>query len=152
MTSFSLTGSNLQEDKQIYNYRHSRARRMSENGFGILSTPWRIFKGPIDATPEHVAVITKACIALHNYLASTDFRNTAATRYIPPYSIDYGSSSGDNVTAQWRDNNMQGVNRVSSNMASCQAFAIRDKFKEYFISETGKSPWQENVVRRGKRH
>ena len=74
--------------------------------------------------------------------------------YIPPNANDREESNcGEVVPAEWRNEstNMREIGRVSSNMASRQAAAARDTFKEYFLTTTGKVPWQENVVRRGKR-
>ena len=45
---------NLTADKRVYNYRHSRARRISENLFGILANRWRIFFTTINLEPKHV--------------------------------------------------------------------------------------------------
>ena len=36
--------SGLTEDRRTYNYRHSRARRISENLFGIIANRWRVFR------------------------------------------------------------------------------------------------------------
>lgn len=40
------------KSKAVYNYRHSRARRTSENAFGIMSSYFRIFFTLIQTTPE----------------------------------------------------------------------------------------------------
>lgn len=53
---------------KVFNYRLSRARRMIENCFGILSAKWRIFKTTIIADVSLVESITKTCACLHNWL------------------------------------------------------------------------------------
>ncbi len=57
----------------IFNYRLSRARRIIENAFGILSARWRIFQTRIIAKPEKVDSIIKAACCLHNFLRKMDF-------------------------------------------------------------------------------
>ena len=59
---------NLTADKRVYNYRHSRARRISENLFGILANKWRIFFTTINLEPKHVENIVLSALALHNML------------------------------------------------------------------------------------
>ena len=80
------------DKKKIYNYRHSRARRVIENAFGISSTRWRIFYKPIKSiksTLENAENYTVACLALHNYL-----RQTENAVYTPDGFIDSESRDG----------------------------------------------------------
>ena len=65
-------GRNATEEEKIYNYRHSRARRVIENAFRILTARWRIFQKPIRGTVANVERYALACLALHNYLRFTD--------------------------------------------------------------------------------
>ncbi|KAG0424902.1 hypothetical protein HPB47_027897, partial [Ixodes persulcatus] len=53
---------------KIYNYRHSRARRVSENFFGVLAQRFPILLRPIQALPQNVTTLVLACCGLHNML------------------------------------------------------------------------------------
>ena len=58
----------IKEKEQLANYRISRSRRVVENTFGICSSRFRVFRRPIIASVNTVTSVTKAVMALHNYL------------------------------------------------------------------------------------
>ncbi|CAK1597260.1 unnamed protein product [Parnassius mnemosyne] len=60
---------NIAHDKRIFNYRLSRARRVVENAFGILSSRFRIFRRAISIDIDNVNTIVLVSCALHNYLS-----------------------------------------------------------------------------------
>ena len=59
---------NLSLNEIVANYRICRARRTIENTFGIMAARFCIFRRPIVAKVSTVESITKACVAMHNYL------------------------------------------------------------------------------------
>lgn len=61
-------GNNLSNEKKIFNYRLSRARRTIENVFGILGKRWGCLQTEFSCKPDKVKVIVSACCALHNFL------------------------------------------------------------------------------------
>ena len=78
-------------DRVIANYRISRARRIIENAFGILTARFRIFSRPINAKVEHVESCTKASVDFHNYLMqSKKFKNS---QYCPEGYADIDGTS-----------------------------------------------------------
>lgn len=52
----------------VYNYRHCRARRISENAFAHLANTFRIFHHPIQASPDVVDMVVLSTCILHNKL------------------------------------------------------------------------------------
>ena len=58
----------LSREEPIFNYRTSRARRVSENGFGILAAHWRCLLSTMHHSVEVCTDITKACLCLHNLM------------------------------------------------------------------------------------
>ena len=90
-------GKNITEDRAIYNYRLSRARRVIENISGILADRWRIFRRPIRASVDTVKKIILSTVCLHNYLRLTD--NAC---YSPIGFTDSEDSTGNVRLGDWR--------------------------------------------------
>ncbi|KAG8173304.1 hypothetical protein JTE90_016299 [Oedothorax gibbosus] len=68
-------GTQLDDIKRIFNYRLSRARRIVENAFGILSARFRVYRRPFECKLETVDKVVKATVMLHNYLGRTGGHN-----------------------------------------------------------------------------
>lgn len=65
-------GDNLDDRKRNFNYRLSRARRTSENTFGILTQKFRLYNRRIQACPKNVDYIILASCLLHNFIKKYD--------------------------------------------------------------------------------
>ena len=55
-------------ETEVYNYRHSRARRTVECAFGILVSKWRCLKTELQISPKHVDKLVSATCLLHNFV------------------------------------------------------------------------------------
>lgn len=53
-------GIDIAEEKHVFNYRFSRARRIVENEFGILAARWIIFHTKIAVEPAFAVDLVKA--------------------------------------------------------------------------------------------
>ena len=87
----------LCEEERILHYRFSRAKRVTENTFGILAARWRIYHSPIITSIENAESYVLATIALHNYLRLTD--NAV---YTPVGFVDSQASNGEIRPGEWR--------------------------------------------------
>lgn len=68
MKPFSRPVASADNEKAIFNYRLSRARRVSENAFALLSQVFRIFYTPIAIKPETTDDLIFVACCLHNLL------------------------------------------------------------------------------------
>ena len=87
-------GTKLAEDKLVFNYRLSRARRIVECAFGILVQCFRVFDRRMYLSDENATIVTKACTVLHNYLTPpcTDYERIMER--LNPDGIQYDGNRG----------------------------------------------------------
>lgn len=120
-------GKTFSKTKRVFNYRLSRARRYVECSFGILSNKWRIFHRPINVNSDLAVQIVKTCCLLHNYVRQRDGYNFTETLSI--------TGLGEQTHTA--------TNQARSGPA---VVAIRNEFANYFESEAGRVPWQDNFI------
>lgn len=59
---------NLTVEKRIFGEHLSRMRRISEDGLGIFTNCWCVFRKPFPLEPEKVKMITLAAITFNHWL------------------------------------------------------------------------------------
>ena len=129
-------------EERIANYRISRARRQVENVFGICASRFRVFRRPIIAQVDTVVSITKAVVALHNYLMFGR-KFGEPNNYCPQ-----GYAEGDWRKSDSSSNGLLPLTNVASPNYSRDAREVREDFKNYFNSEAGSVGWQAERVQR----
>lgn len=126
----NITGN---EANKIFNYRLSRARRVVENAFGILSARWRVFLRHLEVQPDMTDIIITGACCLHNMLCSN------------------GDFEPENTNSNTSEGCLMNLGPIRQNHTQ-YAMYIRDKYRDYFVSEAGSVPWQIERVRRGRQN
>ena len=126
------------DGKRIFNYRLSRARRTSENAFGIMAQVFRVFFTEISCDPDMTAIITLACCILHNIM-----RTLSRDSYTPTAFVDLVTDDGQIIEGSWRDDldPFTSLMRHPGQKATYDAEGVRNYFREYF-QMNGSVPWQ----------
>jgi len=128
MKPFNARG--LTTSERIFNYRLSRARRVAENAFGILSNRFRIFRTTMQLQPGVVCDVVMACCALHNYLRQKSHVGV---------NTEYDSSEETDGGLYIYTVNHEA--RVSGSKYNATAKTVRDKLVRHFLG-TGQIPFQ----------
>jgi hypothetical protein len=138
---------NLPKAEAIFNYRLSRARRIVENAFGILAHRFRCILYPMRVTPQNASNIVLACCILHNML-----RDDKAP--IAPGLVDEEDDQHNLLPGSFRaDYSLtDAVARSAPNSGSRDVKEIRDHLRDYYNSDVGKVPWQEDALHYWKRN
>lgn len=127
--------------QRVFNYRLSRARRIIENVFGIMSARFRVLRTPILLDAEKTKKVSLACCVLHNYLMTTN-----KAKYAPANSFDHFDANGDMMPGEWRqqvENYMMIPLERIADRSSFDAKDVQKEFMAYFADE-GEVDWQYN--------
>jgi len=137
----------------IFNYRLSRARRIIENTFGILTSRWQVLQKPLSCSPHNAENIFKALVCLHNFLMDCQGNLSGSDRkYCPPEYPDYD----DEDNGAWRiERNavyFRRLGRVGANNGGSIPKGMREYLRRYFDSPIGEAqaPWQRIRAFRGR--
>jgi len=126
-----FTRKQLTNPKRIYNYRQSRARRIVECAFGILTKRFNVFENKMLVNPEKATIITQAACVLHNLIMDKEHNLT--------------DIHNEMETNSSRVNQEDIINKPTNRRPPREAIDIREKFMKYFNSEKGSVPivpWQ----------
>lgn len=126
--------------ERVFNYRLSRARRVVENAFGILSSVFRVLRKPLLIRPERASLIVMACAYLHNFLRQS---KTSSNLYCPAGALDT-DEDGDVTPGTWRnEQNLTSLLDLKEipRRAKTTAKDVREVFSKYFMTN-GAVPWQ----------
>lgn len=134
----------LTKKQKIYNYRHCRARRIVENGFGILSSRFRVFRRPLRLLPSTVVKLVKAACSLHNWIRKSGLNQT-----IDIIQDIEDLENGKLIPGQWRkEPQFTGViNLAATSQRNYlnEAKDKRDSLADYFMGE-GAVTWQDRMI------
>jgi len=141
LTTFMMRpfpGRGLNDMEKTFNYRLTRARRIAENAFGLLSARWRVFRRVINLQPHRVDDVVKASVVLHNFL-----RKSGGEAPRGDIDDDKENQADDSDASAF-----QPISRlVHSARSSKESVRMRQAFAEYF-SNAGAVPWQNAIVHR----
>jgi len=131
----------LTRSERIFNYRASRARRVSENAFGIMACRFRCLLTTLQTNHINSRRIVKGCVVLHNILRSR-------CPQIQNRDLDQEDANGNIVQGAWRDAGhlaeLDTARRASR--ATRLGKAQRIYLKNYFCSDAGSVPWQDAAI------
>lgn len=129
-------GRNLTPSQRIFNYRLSRARRIIENAFGIMSAKFRVLLSQILLDAAKTRKVILACCALHNF----------------SIALKDNEGDGENANNSISDQNEQPEDTLyplesdAVNETCENAKKVREEFEKYFMSDAGAVSWQSQYV------
>eukprot|EP00951_Prasinocladus_malaysianus_P018090 scaffold143736_cov17-Prasinocladus_malaysianus.AAC.1 len=140
-------GCNLDEDKDAFNFYHSRTRMIVEQAFGLFKNTWRMYSRPSQLALDHFQEVTRAAFRLHNIVIDDkavegDVDMSFSGSYLETGDFQYG----DVVEAIMNDEPLTNVHEVKSSEI------IRDCLCQYLKEHGLLRPRRGNRAGRAGQH
>ena len=134
----------MSREQRIFNYRLSRARRVVENAFGILSARFRCLLTTMPQKPHTVTTIVLASCLLHNILITRKMRIIGDE--ITPDHED--AETHEAIPGTWRNiGNLEDMgSHQRSNYGTKEAKEVRQYLCNYVNSPDGRVSWQNDKI------
>jgi len=116
-------------EKRIFNYRLSRARRLVECAFGILTQTFRFYTRRLKSDPNNATSIILTTCILYNIIR----------KHKANFDLDETFNESSN------ENRIMNLKKHGGN-AQTEAFIVRNNFKRFFNSPAGAVPWQMDKI------
>ncbi|XP_029288750.1 protein ALP1-like [Cottoperca gobio] len=133
----------LTKEERIFDYRLSRARRVVENAFGILSNRFQVLLSTMQHHPSTVKFIVTTCVILHNMMRMRHPR-------LQNQQLDRAENTNHYyVPGAWRlGQNLEDTQTVSGppNTASMDGKTQMELIKHWVNSPGGAVPWQYRMI------
>ncbi len=124
----ALWQGNMDEPEKMFNYRLSRACRVVENAFGILSQCFRMYHHTLDMTHGHTVLVVQASTVLHNFIMQDVDMDISNVK-----DKDIKSCTGGMLKM---------LSPLSGNTATLNGAKTRHTFRDYFLTDVGRVKWQ----------
>lgn len=125
---------NLNVQQKVFNYRLSRARRIVECAFGILTARWRIFRRPLSTNIDNAIAIVQASVCLHNFLVQKDITVSPQERQYMFSSVSEYTNVDVSIFQVLECNNTSQLNNIENNVAMQRAVDIRHEYTKFFCT------------------
>lgn len=126
-----LYNDNLTVEQHAFNYRLSSARWIVENAFGLLTQKWHVNEEALGFSLETTEFIVMSTICLQNYLITSELNIREENRR---YVLDRN-----------RPIVREAINPEDElDIHNLEAYRIRERLSQYFVSPAGSVPWQWN--------
>lgn len=137
MKPFTRRSTNISQ--RIFNYRLSRARRVVENAFGILSAKFRVFRAPILLKLSTTRSLVLACVCLHNFLLDGQMKNPDSSGIAPEVLNDDIVANVTDVPKAFK------LLPYMPGRLNVEGKLVRKKLAAYFMGE-GAVEWQWSAI------
>lgn len=135
----------LTDEERVFNYRLSRARRVVENAFGILTAKFVCLARTMFCGPGRAQKIVAACCILHNY-----FLNNNRNSHCPSGFVDRYDENGLLIEGDWRKSVQDMTHLRNTPQIHTRAGEIpkrnREILKGFLNSAEGSLSWQRRAV------